>query len=112
MSQKLTLDQQRARYAWEKAGRIWYVTLTDKVSGDSDFQDFAQSTFAAAGEIYGAGSLEQKAVITGWSEVGIKVGGSNGYGPVDPGNGTGSSQSGCLQSLMSLGAVRWFMGRI
>ncbi|MGD8406677.1 MAG: M4 family metallopeptidase [Anaerolineales bacterium] len=66
-------------YAWEKAGQIWYKTLTDKLSDRSNFQDAADLTFEAAGELFGSGSLEQQAVGNGWSEVGITVGtGGNG----------------------------------
>jgi Zn-dependent metalloprotease len=63
-------------YAWEKAGQIWYKTLTDKLTERSSFQDAADLTFAAAGELYGSGSLEQNAVKTGWAEVGISIGGN------------------------------------
>src|SRR2546429_5775024 len=38
-------------YAWEKAGRIWYVTLTTRLQADSDFQAAADLTFAVAGEL-------------------------------------------------------------
>ncbi len=62
-------------YAWEKAGQIWYKTLTEKLSARSNFQQAADLTFEAAGEIYGTGSLEQNAVRTGWAEVGIAIGG-------------------------------------
>jgi Zn-dependent metalloprotease len=60
-------------YAWEKAGKIWYKTLTDKLSERSTFQDAANMTFEAAGELFGMGSPEQQAVAKGWSEVGITV---------------------------------------
>jgi Zn-dependent metalloprotease len=60
--------------AWDKAGRIWYVTLRDKLSITSNFQAAADLTFQAAGELFGAGSLEQQAVRTGWADVGISVG--------------------------------------
>ena len=96
--------------AWEKAGRIWYVTLRDKLSGESDFQDAARLTYATAGELYGTGSLEQQAIRTGWAEVGIAIDKSGGAG--DPGgNGNGTETSGCLQSFMSVSAVRWLWGR-
>jgi len=62
-------------YAWEKAGRIWYKTLTDKLTERSTFQQAADLTYEAAGELYGTGSLEQIAVRKGWSEVGITIGG-------------------------------------
>jgi Zn-dependent metalloprotease len=62
-------------FAWEKAGRIWYKTLTDKLSERSSFQEAANLTYEAAGELFGNGSLEQNAVKTGWAEVGITIGG-------------------------------------
>ena len=63
-------------FAWEKAGQIWYKTLTEKLTERSSFQETADLTFAAAGELYGTGSLEQNAVKTGWAEVGISIGGN------------------------------------
>jgi len=65
-------------YAWEKAGQIWYVTLRDKLQVRSDFKDAATKTIQVAGDLYGAGSLEQKAVEKGWTEVGVLDGGDNG----------------------------------
>ena len=63
-------------YAWEKAGMIWYKTLTEKLAERSTFQEAADLSFAAAGELYGSGSLEQNAVKKGWEEVGIMIGGN------------------------------------
>lgn len=65
-------------FAWEKAGRIWYKALIDKLGARAAFQQAADLTFEAAGELFGTGSLEQKAVKTGWAEVGIPIGGSPG----------------------------------
>jgi Zn-dependent metalloprotease len=59
--------------AWEKAGRIWYVTLTGKLTANSQFQDCARLTFQTAGDLYGTGSLEQQAVRHGWDGVGLSV---------------------------------------
>ena len=64
--------------AWEKAGQIWYVTLSDKLDLRSDFQQAANLTYQVAGERYGSGSLEQQAVRKGWAEVGIDVEGKCG----------------------------------
>ena len=93
--------------AWEKAGKIWYVTLTNKLSGDSDFEDAARLTYQTAGELFGAGSLEQQAVRYGWSEVGIKIDEVIGSG----GNSGGTKQKGCFESVLSTRAVRWLWGR-
>jgi Zn-dependent metalloprotease len=64
--------------AWEKAGRIWYVTLRDKLGASSQFQDAAQLTYATAGELFGSNSLEQQAVRNGWNAVGLNVEGGGG----------------------------------
>ena len=61
-------------YAWEKAGMVWYLTLRDKLTDRATFADCAKLTYQVAGDKFGKGSLEQKAVQTGWAEVGIKVG--------------------------------------
>jgi Zn-dependent metalloprotease len=60
-------------YAWEKAGNIWYVTLRDKLSARSNFQDAARLTYAVAGTLYGKNSPEQIAVKNGWKGVGVNV---------------------------------------
>ncbi len=59
-------------YAWEAAGRIWYESLRAS-SETTEFQEFADTTFVKAGELYGIDSVEQKAVQTGWDGVGITV---------------------------------------
>ena len=79
-------------FAWERAGQIWYVTLKDKLTATSRFQDCANLTHQVAGELYGAGSIEQQAVKKGWDAVGLTVGGG---GPTPPPQGDG-----CLGSLL------------
>lgn len=76
-------------YAWEKAGRIWYKALCDKLQATTNFQSAAFMTSQAAAELYGNGSLEQKAVIKGWNEVGITIEST-------------ATQSGCLLALLNL----------
>jgi Zn-dependent metalloprotease len=73
--------------ASEKAGKIWYVTLTKMLQPNSNFQDAADKTYAVAGELYGAGSPEQQAVQAGWGGVGITVNTSAGLlsGPIGTG---------------------------
>jgi Zn-dependent metalloprotease len=60
-------------FAWEKAGRIWYVTLCQRLNSTSDFAAAASATYQVAGELYGKNSLEQRAVLKGWNEVGIEI---------------------------------------
>ena len=58
-------------FAWERAGRIWYDALTKRLAPDSDFAAAARATQAAAADLYGSGSAEEKAVRDAWSQVGI-----------------------------------------
>jgi Thermolysin metallopeptidase, alpha-helical domain/Thermolysin metallopeptidase, catalytic domain/TIR domain len=61
-------------YSWEKAGRIWYDTLTDgRLKPDAQFSDLARLTFDNARRLYGIKSDEAQAVKRGWETVGIKV---------------------------------------
>jgi Zn-dependent metalloprotease len=57
--------------AWEKAGRVWYVTLRDRLRATSNFTDAARLTAAIAGELFGAASTEAKAVADAWRSVGV-----------------------------------------
>lgn len=75
-------------FAWEKAGHIWYKTLTEKLQPNSSFADAANLTYLAAAELFGSGSLEQQAVKTGWAAVGITLG------------DVPSSNEGCFTSVM------------
>jgi Zn-dependent metalloprotease len=99
-------------YAWERVGRIWYVTLCEKIGGDADFQEFANKSYVTAGELYGSGSLEQQAVHSGWTGVGIKVDASTGGGSPDPGNGGGGQPQGCRTLLLSKQAFSWLKARL
>jgi Zn-dependent metalloprotease len=80
--------------AWEKAGRIWYITLRDRLTARSTFQQAADLTHEVAGSLFGTGSLEQRAVRSGWREVGILTGADT---PAPPQN-----NSGCLPAVMGL----------
>ena len=79
--------------AWEKAGQVWYVTLRDKLTANSKFQDCANLTYQTAGELFGAGSIEQQAVQKGWAAVGLTT---------DGGGTTPPPSDGCLGSLLRL----------
>jgi len=58
--------------AWEEAGRIWYDTLTGgSLSTHAKFADFAAATLTAAKARYGEGT-QHDAVLTAWTEVGVK----------------------------------------
>ena len=64
--------------AWERAGLIWYRTLTSgTLSPTADFAAFAGATLAAAEAEYGEGSEEVDAVRAGWTDVGVLDGRSD-----------------------------------
>ncbi len=59
-------------YAWERAGLIWYRTLTGgALTPTSDFAAFVSATVDAATQEYGEGSEEVDAVRAGWRGVGL-----------------------------------------
>lgn len=60
-------------YSWEKAGKIWYIALKDRLSEYSKFQDAADLLFDIAGALFGNDSKEQNAVYKGWEAVGIRA---------------------------------------
>jgi Zn-dependent metalloprotease len=57
--------------AWEKAGKVWYVTLRDRLRPKSDFKGAATLTVAVAKELFGARSTVARAVSDGWAKVGV-----------------------------------------
>ena len=83
--------------AWQAPGHIWYAGL--KASGPStDFQEFADTTYAKAGELYGTASIEQKAVLNAWGEVGIRITGAQ----AEPGPGGGDAISALSRQIEAL----------
>jgi hypothetical protein len=101
--------------AWEKAGQIWYVTMTEKLFATANFDDAARLTYKVAGDLYGTGSREQKAVRFGWREVGLSVGevdSGNGGDNEDPDDTSGGKRKrGCFDSLAKNNFIRQLFGR-
>jgi Zn-dependent metalloprotease len=58
--------------AWEAPGHIWYESLLAS-NESSEFQDFADTTYMKAGQLYGTNGTEQQAVAGAWREVGIRI---------------------------------------
>ncbi len=58
-------------YAWERAGKIWYETLTTKLRPKSTFVDAANATVQSAQQLYGLAGPEQSAVKSAWQQVGV-----------------------------------------
>lgn len=58
--------------AWEKAGRVWYETLTGgSLATDTDFAGFAAATVQTAIRLYGADGTETSAIRDAWTGVGV-----------------------------------------
>ncbi len=60
--------------AWEAPGHIWYESLLASYQ-TTRFQEFADTTYLKAGQLYGTDSAEQQAVAAAWREVGIRIAG-------------------------------------
>ena len=59
-------------FAWERAGQIWYDTITEQsLPVDCSFSVFAAATVAAADKRYGTSSPERAAVADAWDAVGV-----------------------------------------
>lgn len=58
-------------FAWERAGQIWYDTLTSgELPKRATFRQFAQATTEATKKRFGQG-LELEAVLKAWAHVGV-----------------------------------------
>jgi Zn-dependent metalloprotease len=61
-------------HSWEKAGRVWYDTLTGgRIQSTTDFAGFAAATVTTASGLYGADGAETRAVRDAWAGVGVAV---------------------------------------
>ena len=86
--------------AWEAPGHIWYDSLLAS-NQFTQFQEFADTTHAKAGQLYGTNSSEQQAVVAAWREVGIRVtgassrssGSASSRGSNTTGKGTGTEKN-------------------
>jgi Zn-dependent metalloprotease len=61
-------------FAWEAPGHIWYAALQASTP-TTDFQEFADTTYLKAGQLFGSQGTEQQAVLSAWKEVGIRISG-------------------------------------
>ncbi|MEW2614083.1 M4 family metallopeptidase [Streptomyces sp. NPDC047880] len=54
-----------------KLGKIWYRALTVYMTSSTDYADARTATLSAAKDLYGADSIEQKAVAAAWKAVAV-----------------------------------------
>ena len=81
---------------WEAAGHIWYEAL--RVSTPlTQFTEFAGTTHAKAGELFGPASSQQQAVADAWDAVGVPV-----HTPPPGADAGAPSIAGLAQQLESL----------
>jgi len=66
-----TLARALGGNAWERAGLIWYDTLTGSLPERADFATFAAATIRAAVARFGDASDEATAVTEAWTFVGV-----------------------------------------
>jgi Zn-dependent metalloprotease len=55
--------------AWEVAGKVWYVTLTERLGPNASFKKCAYETISVAGDYFGAAA--RTAVRQAWLKVGV-----------------------------------------
>ena len=62
-------------HAWERAGRVWFDTMTRRalIPRDVEFAAFAAATVEMASERYGVGSEVESALRSAWAAVGLEV---------------------------------------
>ncbi len=60
-------------YSWLKPGKVWYLTLVEKVRANTNFHQCAKMTYEVAGSLYGVKSSEQLALRKAWADVGIEA---------------------------------------
>ena len=58
--------------SWERAGKIWYTALTNRLRQTSNFLEARVATLSAAVDLYGKSTKEYRAVKAGWDKVGVK----------------------------------------
>jgi Zn-dependent metalloprotease len=56
-------------FAWEKVGRVWYVTLTERLTSTAQFTDAAYATVEVARDLFG--DEVERAVTDAWTQVGV-----------------------------------------
>jgi Zn-dependent metalloprotease len=58
-------------HSWEKTGKIWYVTLTQRLKGKSGFADCARETVSVARDLFPEDPSIAEKVAKAWVDVGV-----------------------------------------
>jgi hypothetical protein len=59
------------RNSWEKTGKIWYVTLTERLTGNAGFEKCATETVSVARDLFPEDSSIATKVAQAWADVGV-----------------------------------------
>ena len=57
--------------AWDVTGRIWYVTLTERLTAQADFLKCANETVSVARDLYPQDASIANRVAKAWADVGV-----------------------------------------
>ena len=57
--------------SWKVLGPIWYAVLTEQLTPDAGFDEFAYATVETAGELFGFDGAVQRAIVQAWADVGL-----------------------------------------
>ena len=55
--------------SWERAGKVWYQALTQKLQSDADFEAAAQATIQAAEELFSGDASVGSGMENAWKTV-------------------------------------------
>ena len=58
-------------HSWEKTGKIWYVTLTERLTGNDGFAKCARETVSVARDLFPEESSIAAKVAKAWADVGV-----------------------------------------
>jgi Zn-dependent metalloprotease len=59
--------------SWEKTGKIWYVTLTQRLTGNAGFEVCARETVSVARDLFPDDTSIAAKVAQAWADVGVLV---------------------------------------
>jgi hypothetical protein len=57
--------------AWEVTGKIWYVTLTERLTSSADFEKCARETISVARDLFPSNPSIAATIAQAWTDVGV-----------------------------------------
>jgi Zn-dependent metalloprotease len=61
-------------HAWDVTGKVWYVTLTERLTANADFNKCANETVSVARDLYPQDTSIADLVAKAWADVGVLSG--------------------------------------